>query len=101
MHFMMQLNRTDKISQRFVVVWDNVCFHRAVLVRNWYTNHKQFEVVYSPFLNPIEGFFRLEDVVYDRQPHARMPLLQAMEQACADIEVRSSMDRFGTQGEDP
>ncbi|XP_078019105.1 uncharacterized protein LOC144458964 [Epinephelus lanceolatus] len=27
--------------------------------------------------------------VYDRQPHARMPLLQAMEQACRDIEVRS------------
>ena len=80
----------DRSEQpRFVVVWDNVCFHRAVLVRNWYTNHKQFEVVYSPFLNPIEGFFRLEDVVYDRQPHARMPLLQAMEQACGDIEVRS------------
>lgn len=46
---------------RFVVVWDNVSFHRATLVRNWFTNHDQFEVVYlppySPFLNPIKDFF--------------------------------------------
>ncbi|KAI2644652.1 Insertion element IS630 uncharacterized 39 kDa protein [Labeo rohita] len=67
---------------RFVVVWDNVSFHRAAIVRNWFTNHDQFEVVYlppySPFLNPIEEFFS-----------AWMPLLQAMEQACGDIEVRS------------
>jgi hypothetical protein len=42
---------------RFVVVWDNLIFHRAVLVWNWYTNHKQFEVVNSPFLKPIEGVF--------------------------------------------
>ncbi|XP_063059114.1 uncharacterized protein LOC134452585 [Engraulis encrasicolus] len=27
--------------------------------------------------------------VYDRQPHARQPLLQAMEQACGDIDVQS------------
>lgn len=43
---------------RFVVVWDNVSFHRAALVRTCFTNHNQFEVVYlppySPFLNPIE-----------------------------------------------
>ncbi|XP_049912445.1 coiled-coil-helix-coiled-coil-helix domain-containing protein 7 isoform X3 [Epinephelus moara] len=79
---------------RFVVVWDNVSFHRAALVQNWFTNHDQFEVVYlppySPFLNPIEEFFSAwRWHVYDRQPHARMPLLQAMEQACGDIEVRS------------
>ncbi len=49
----------DRSEQpRFVVVWDNVSFHRAALVRDWFTNHDQFEVVYlppySPFLNPIE-----------------------------------------------
>ncbi|XP_055521237.1 insertion element IS630 uncharacterized 39 kDa protein-like [Leucoraja erinacea] len=79
---------------RFVVLWDNVSFHRAALVRTWFTNHNQFEVVYlppySPFLNPIEELFSAwRWRVYDRQPHARMPLLQAMEQACGDIEVRS------------
>lgn len=79
---------------RFVVVWDNVSFHRAALVQNWFTNHDQFEVLYlppySPFLNPIEELFSVwRWRVYDRQPHARMPLLQAMEQACRDIEVRS------------
>ncbi|KAI7790207.1 hypothetical protein IRJ41_018225 [Triplophysa rosa] len=79
---------------RFVVVWDYVSFHRATLVRDWFTNHDQFQVVYlpsySPFLNPIEEFFSAwRWCVYDRQPHARMPLLQAMEEACGDIEVRS------------
>ncbi|KAM4581429.1 uncharacterized protein PAE49_005983 isoform 1-T1 [Odontesthes bonariensis] len=79
---------------RFVVVWDNVSFHRAALVRNWFAHHDQFEVVYlppySPFLNPIEEFFSAwRWRVYDRQPHDRMPLLQAMEQACGDIAVRS------------
>ena len=79
---------------RFVVVWDNVSFHRAALVRNWFTNHPQFEVLYlppyTPFLNPIEEFFSAwRWCVYDRQPHARMPLLQAMEQACGDINIGS------------
>ena len=37
----------DRSEQpRFVVVWDNV--NLAVLVRNWFTNDKQFEVVYVP-----------------------------------------------------
>ncbi|XP_053365802.1 uncharacterized protein LOC128535778 [Clarias gariepinus] len=68
-------NRPDQ--PRFVVIWDNVSFQRAALVQAWFSNHNQFEVVYlppySPFLNP--------------QPHAPMPLLQAMEQACGDIQV--------------
>ena len=59
----------------------------------WFTNHNQFEVVYlppySPFLNPIEKLFSAwRWRVYDLQPHARVPLLQAMEQACGDIDVR-------------
>ncbi|KAI7794739.1 hypothetical protein IRJ41_025968 [Triplophysa rosa] len=45
---------------------------------------------YLPFLNPIEEFFSAwRWRVYGRQPHARMLLLQAMEEACGDIEVRS------------
>ena len=43
---------------RFVFVWDNISFHWAALVHNWFTNHHQFEVLYlppyTPFLNPIE-----------------------------------------------
>eukprot|EP00063_Salmo_salar_P045229 XP_014020064.1 PREDICTED: uncharacterized protein LOC106581979 [Salmo salar] len=43
---------------RYVVIWDNVSFHWAALVRNWFIDHPQFIVLYlppySPFLNPIE-----------------------------------------------
>ncbi len=90
LHNIVVQNRPDQ--PRFVVIWDNVSFHRAALVQAWFTNHNQFEVVYlppySPFLNPIEEFFSAwRWRVYDRQPHARMPLLQAMEQACGDIQV--------------
>ena len=78
----------------FVVVWHNVSFHRAALVHKGFTNHHQFEVLYlppyTPFLNPIEDFFSAwRWRVYDRQPHACMPLLQAMEQACGDIDLGS------------
>ncbi len=90
LHNIVVQNRPDQ--PRFVVIWDDVSFHRAALVQAWFTNHNQFEVVYlppySPFLNPIEEFFSAwRWRVYDRQPHARMPLLQAMEQACGDIQV--------------
>ncbi|XP_026032840.1 uncharacterized protein LOC113027441 [Astatotilapia calliptera] len=90
LHDIVVQNRPDQ--PRFVVIWDNVSFHRAALVQAWFSNHNQFEVVYlppySPFLNPIEEFFSAwRWRVYDRQPHARMPLLQAMEQACGDIQV--------------
>ncbi|XP_016372823.1 uncharacterized protein LOC107712180 [Sinocyclocheilus rhinocerous] len=58
---------------RFVVVWDNVSFHRAALVQNWFTNHDHFEVLYlppySPFLNPIEEFFPLGDGAYMTANH--------------------------------
>jgi len=30
---------------RYVVIWDNVSFHRAALVRNWFTAHPRFLVV--------------------------------------------------------
>ncbi|XP_056588305.1 uncharacterized protein LOC130438311 [Triplophysa dalaica] len=75
---------------RYVVIWDNVSFHRAALVRNWFTAHPRFLVAYlppySPFLNPIEEFFSAwRWKVYDRNPQTRIPLLQAMEDACGDI----------------
>ena len=85
----------DQEPARFVVLWVNISFHRAVLVHNWFSIHPQFCIVlyllpYSPFLNPIEEFFSAWHwKVYDRQPYARMPLLQEMEDACGDIEVAS------------
>ena len=86
-------------QHRFVVIWDNVSFHRAALVRDWITNHNNFSVVYLPpysrFLNPIEELFSAcRWKVYDCQPHARLPLLKAMEEACGDIEVGSEGDIF-------
>ena len=77
---------------RYVVIWDNVSFHWAALVRNWFTAQPHFQVVYlppySPFLNPIENFFSAwRWKVYDRNPQMRIPLLQAMEDACGYIAV--------------
>lgn len=76
----------------YVVVWDNVSFHRAALVRDWFTNNPRFSNIflpaYSPFLNPIEEFFSAwRWKVYDREPYMRVHLLQAMEEACLDVSV--------------
>ncbi|XP_039664144.1 uncharacterized protein LOC120563802 [Perca fluviatilis] len=76
---------------RYVVIWDNVSFHRAALVHNWFTAHPRFLVLYlppySPFLNPIEEFFFFRgDGKYMTEIHKRgLPLLQAMEDSCGDI----------------
>lgn len=47
----------------YVIVWDNVSFHRAAQVREWFNINGQFMNLYlppySPFLNPIEEFFLL------------------------------------------
>ncbi|KAL3973888.1 glutaminase [Sarotherodon galilaeus] len=63
----------------YVVVWDNVSFHHAQLVQEWFQTHPRFMTLYlplySPFLNPIEEFFYMEHV----------SLLQAMCEACGDI----------------
>ncbi|XP_015807069.2 insertion element IS630 uncharacterized 39 kDa protein-like [Nothobranchius furzeri] len=79
---------------RYVVIRDNASFHQAAVVRKWLTGHPRFLVVYlppySPFLNPIEEFFSAwRRKVYDRQPQTRIPLLQAMEDACGDIAADS------------
>lgn len=45
---------------------------------------------YSPFLNPIEEFFSSwRWKVYDRRPCVNMTLLEAMDEACGDINASS------------
>ena len=84
-------DQPDNAEQpRYVVIWDNVSFHRATLVRTWFTNHPRFLALplppYSPFLNAIEEFFSAwRWKVYARNPQAQIPLIQAMEEACGDI----------------
>ena len=33
---------------RYVIIWDNVSFHRTALVRNWFTDHPLFTVFNLP-----------------------------------------------------
>lgn len=78
----------------YIVIWDNVSFHRAALVRGWFQDHPRFSTLflppYSPFLNPIEEFFSAwRWKVYERNPQGRVPLLQAMEEACGDVSVEA------------
>lgn len=53
----------DPEQQMYVLIWDNVSFHRAAQVRNMFHDHPRFTILYlppySPFLNPIEVFFLL------------------------------------------
>ncbi len=74
----------------YVVVWDNVSFHRTYIVRDWFAAHKRITVEflppYSPFLNTIEEFFSAwRWKVYDHRPQDQMSLLDAMNAACEDI----------------
>lgn len=78
----------------YVVVWDNVSFHRALQVTEWFNMNQGFINLclppYSPFLNPIEEFFSSwRWKVYERQPYTRVNLLQAMGLACGDIGVEA------------
>ncbi len=75
---------------KYVIVWDNVSFHRSNIIRQWFAAHNrmlmEFLSPYSPFLNPIEEFFSAwRWKVYDRQPHTQMTLLAAMDAACDEI----------------
>ena len=67
-------------------------FHRSALVQNWFQHHQQFTLLYlppySPFLNPIEKFFSAwRWKVYDLRLQAQVPLIQAMEEACDQIDA--------------
>ncbi|KAI7813016.1 hypothetical protein IRJ41_013688 [Triplophysa rosa] len=75
---------------KYVVIWDNVRFHRSNTIRQWFAAHDRMQMEflppYSPFLNPIEEFFSAwRWKVYDRHPHTQMTLLAAMDAACDDI----------------
>ncbi|KAL6458786.1 hypothetical protein MHYP_G00322580 [Metynnis hypsauchen] len=75
---------------KYIIVWDNVSFHRSNIIRQWFATHStmpmEFLPPYSPFLNPIEEFFSAwRWKVYNRQPHTQMTLLAAMDAACDDI----------------
>ncbi|XP_062413404.1 uncharacterized protein LOC134104102 [Pungitius pungitius] len=90
LHNITALNQIDRMQ--YIVVWDNVSFHRSALVQNWFQQHPQFTVLYlppySPFLNPIEEFFSAwRWKVYDLRLQAEVPLIQAMEDACDQMEV--------------
>ena len=68
-------------QMQYIVIWDNVSFHRSALVQNWFQHHPQFTVLYlppySPFLNPIKEFFSAwRWRVYDLRPQAQVPLIE-------------------------
>ena len=70
---------------QYVIVWDNVNFHRGPLIRAWFTTHPRmvmvFPIPYSPFLYPIEEFFSACRL----RVHEDWSLLHAMDAACEDI----------------
>ena len=76
-----------------VIIWDNVSFHRAAQVREWFQDHPHFPVLdlppYSPFLNPIECFSPWRWKVNEGNPQGQVPLLQAVEEACGDVSVEA------------
>ncbi len=79
---------------QYIVIWNNVAFHRSALVQNGFHQQPQFAVQYlppySPFQNPIEEFFSAwRWKVYDLRPYVQMALIQAMEEACDQIEAAS------------
>ena len=74
----------------YVIVWDNVNFHRGPLIRAWFTTHPRMVMVFlppdSPFLNPIEEFFSTwRWRVYEHQAQNQRSLLHAMDATCEDI----------------
>ena len=82
----------------YVIVWDNVRFHRAGQLREWFNIYGQFMNLYlppySPFLNLIEEFFSsCRWKVYDRQPYTRVNLLDF---ACGDIGTRGTRSGLDT-----
>jgi hypothetical protein len=79
-------------QMQYTAIWDNVSFHRSAMVQNWFQHHPQMTVLYLPpyslFLNPIEELFSARRwKVYDLQPQAQVPLIQAMEDACDQVDA--------------
>ncbi|XP_048014158.1 uncharacterized protein LOC125247038 [Megalobrama amblycephala] len=72
-----RMNDADHQRNRYVVVWDNVSFHRAAQSKTGLLTTQHFSRI----------LFAWRWKVYDRQPFVRMPLVQAMEEACDEIDV--------------
>lgn len=75
---------------KYVVIWDNISFHRSNRIRQWLAAHNRIQMeflpLYSPFLDPIEKFFSAwRWKVYDRHSHNQFILLAAMDAPCDDI----------------
>ncbi|XP_036933440.1 insertion element IS630 uncharacterized 39 kDa protein-like [Acanthopagrus latus] len=84
LHNILTVNQIQQMQ--YIVIWDNVSFHCSAQVHNWFQQNPQFSVLYlppySPFLNPIEEFFSTwRWKVYDLQPQAQVPLIEATEEA--------------------
>ncbi|XP_051575674.1 uncharacterized protein LOC127453390 [Myxocyprinus asiaticus] len=74
----------------YVITWDNVEFHHSCAVTAWFDDHLRmmslFLASYSPFLNPIEGFFLAwRWKVFDHRLQDQMSLLDPVDAACQDI----------------
>ncbi len=84
-------NQRDQMQ--YIVIWDKVAFYHFALVQNWFntpTITVQYLPPYTPFLNPIKEFFSAwRWKVYDLRPYVQMALIQAMEEACDQIEAAS------------
>lgn len=78
----MQLYRNGPELPRFDVIWNHVSIHQAALVQDWFTYQNNFTDIYFT-----EFFLAWRWKVYDRQPHAHLGLLQAMEEACRNTEL--------------
>ncbi|XP_057684405.1 uncharacterized protein LOC130910834 [Corythoichthys intestinalis] len=62
----------------YVIIWDNIGFHRTNQIREWFNIHQQVLNVclppYTPFLNPIEELISSWPwKVYDREPYSGEP----------------------------
>ncbi len=61
------MNDADHQRNRYVVVWDNVSFHRAAPVQNWFADHPTFLVQIPPTILTIS------------EPHRRVLFGMAVE----------------------
>ncbi|XP_061669556.1 uncharacterized protein LOC133497566 [Syngnathoides biaculeatus] len=78
----------------YVIVWDNVAFHRSDPVNRWFAERPRtamhFLPACSPFLSPIEEFFSAwRWQVLDCHSHRGMSLLDAMNASCRAINAES------------
>lgn len=74
---------------KYIIIMDNVAFHKTAEVRNWFTNHHiqaKYLPAYSPFLNAIEeSFCKMKNIVIQKRPTSKETLLQSVQQAFNSI----------------